>query len=57
MKKRVFIKSRKEEVEIQDWKYHGMMQCRLWIYDKETNELKDELFLKEDLIFIVDDEL
>lgn len=49
----VFIKSRKEEVEIKEWKYEGMMHCRLWINNKNTGEIKDELFLKEDLIFLV----
>lgn len=53
MKNLVYIKSKKEEVEISKWEYEGLLSCKLWIFDKVTEEIKEESFLKDDLVFLV----
>ena len=53
MKSLVYIKSRKEEVEITKWEYEGMFHYKLWIYDSMNKDVNEEKFPIDDLVFSV----
>ncbi|MGL1891443.1 MAG: hypothetical protein OCD02_07420 [Spirochaetaceae bacterium] len=53
MKSLVYIKSRKEEVEITKWEYEGMFHYKLWITDNITKDVSEETFPIDDLVFNV----